>query len=124
ATDLMLNGGASINGSQLLLTDGNGSEARSAFTLLPEGVDTFDTTFEFSFKGVTPAADGFTFTIQNDPAGSSAVGGGGGNLGYVGIANSIMLKFDIWDSPTGTPTNSQTGVYIGDESDDPRQGVS
>ena len=124
ASDLQLNGGAAITGSSLVLTDGGGGEARSALSMTSQGVASFDTTFTFTYgTTVAPNADGMTFAIVNGS--NTAIGGGGGGIGYTGIANSAAVKFDLWDSPTGTPANSQTGLFTnGNESDDPRGGVS
>ena len=54
-----------------------------------------------------PLADGFTFTIQgNNP---SALGVGGGDLGYGGIGNSVAIKFDYYDN-AGEGDDS-TGIF-------------
>jgi flagellin-like hook-associated protein FlgL len=41
-------------------------------------------------------ADGITFTIQNSPDGTHALGWTGGNLGYAVIPNSIAVEFDTF----------------------------
>jgi autotransporter-associated beta strand protein len=41
-------------------------------------------------------ADGFAFALQNDPAGVSALGGGGGSLGYQALANSVALGTSVY----------------------------
>jgi len=47
-------------------------------------------------------SDGFTFTINGDPKGTSALGDGGGNLGFFGVdtkggvKNSYAVLFDMW----------------------------
>jgi autotransporter-associated beta strand protein len=92
---LQLNGGATIQGTALQLTDGNNNEARSAFTPAIVNVGVFDTTFKWTY-GANPTADGFTFTIQN--TGSTAVGAGGGGLGYQGIGNSLALQFNLYNN--------------------------
>ena len=58
-------------------------------------------------------ADGFTFCIQG--AGPTALGAGGGALGYAattngsnGIPKSIAITFDLYD----TPGNDSTGLYV------------
>jgi hypothetical protein len=43
------------------------------------------------------------------------VGGSGGGLGYTGIANSIAIKFDIWNSASH---RSSTGIYFDGEPPD------
>ena len=69
-SNLHLNGGATIAGTALKLTDGGGGEARSAFTPTPVAVGAFTSTFQFQITN--PGADGFTFAIQN--TGPTAVG--------------------------------------------------
>jgi len=107
-SDLSLNGNGISNTSNILqLTDAMNGEASSAFGNTPQGVDTFDTTFDFTYGTTAPPnADGFTFTIQNSAAGATAVGGGGGGLGYAGLGTSVGIKFDIY------PNEDQTGVYL------------
>jgi hypothetical protein len=41
-------------------------------------------------------ADGFAFVVQNDPRGTSAVGGSGGSLGYEGVTPSVAACFSIY----------------------------
>ena len=92
----------------LQLTDLNakGSEASSVFTLATQPVDTFDTTFDFTFGTThTADADGFTFTLQNSAAGPAAIGGGGGSLGYAGLTTSLAVKFKLY------PGVDTTGIY-------------
>ena len=103
---LQLNGSAQTNGSALELTNGGHGEAGSAFTAGAVNVSTFTTSFEFQL--LNPNADGFTFTLQsNNP---SQLGGGGGNLGYGGIPNSVAIKFDLFNN-AGEGNNS-TGLFI------------
>jgi hypothetical protein len=64
---------------------------------------------DFKFKSTNATADGFTFTIQN--AGSTALGGVGGALGYQHIGNSVAVKFDLFQN-TGDPSNNSTGIFI------------
>lgn len=62
ASGLSLNGGATIAGNALELTDGGLFEARSAFfsTALP----TVSFTTDFTFQITDPVADGIAFVIQ------------------------------------------------------------
>lgn len=105
-SSLTLNGSAQINGNDLELTDGNGSEAGSAFTSNLVNVDSFFTQFQFQLTNAN--ADGFAFVIQGN--GPTALGALGGGLGYQGIANSIAVKFDLYNN-AGEGTDS-TGLYI------------
>jgi hypothetical protein len=115
ATNLTLNGSSVLNGSQLELLNNNGFEVSSAYDNTPQNIATFSTEFEFQITGTWPIANGFTFVIQD--AGLSAVGQGGGGLGYGaavsggsgGIPDSVAVKFDIF-STQGEGTDS-TGLY-------------
>ena len=100
ATGLTTNGSASLSGTSLQLTNGGLDEAGSAFYASPVNIQSFNT--DFKFQLTNPAADGFTFTIQN--AGPTAVGGDGGYLGYGGIGKSVAVKFDLYQTiATRTP---------------------
>jgi len=126
ATDMKLNNGATITpGGLLQLTDGQNNEGRGAFSTSEQLIQKFDTTFDFGFGTTTPPnADGFAFVIQDgiqDGWGPNALGGA---LGYQGIPNSVVVKFELFDATAGTPTNNQTGVFDGNTAAvDPRQGV-
>jgi hypothetical protein len=110
---LTFNGAAKLNGTRLRLTDTGKYEAGSAFISTPIGVQSFAT--DFSFQLSSASADGFSFTIQG--VGASALGPSGGGLGYgagkpggtPGIANSVAVKFDIYND-VGEGTDS-TGLY-------------
>jgi autotransporter-associated beta strand protein len=110
-----INGGATVDGNQTLTLTTAGDQARSAFTT---GLVSFDNGFTTSFvytAGGNRAADGITFTVQNsDP---TAIGGGGGQLGYQGIPNSAAVEFNIYTGanppqPVGTAYGvGTTGTY-------------
>src|SRR5690348_7920437 len=115
ASGLTLNGGASISGTRLRLTDGKSNEARSAFFTTKVAVQTF--TNDFSFQLTSASADGFTFTIQgNSPR---ALGAAGGALGYgpnskntiPGIGNSVAVGFQLYSSALGNKKVSLTGDW-------------
>ena len=60
----------------------------------------WETAFNFQLSDHTPgkgAADGFAFVIQN--TNPSILGGGGGGLGYDGLANSLAIEFDTFQNP-------------------------
>jgi hypothetical protein len=123
ASQFALNGGASVVGTALQLTDGGPNERRSAFFTTPIGLASFQTSFEFQLTGKnTPAPDGegFTFVVQSQ--GLNALGSAGGGLGYglpgVGqagprINRSVAVKFDL-HSNDGEGTSS-AGVYVDGE---------
>jgi len=111
---MTFNGSTGLADTRLQLTDGGGYEAASAWFNAPVNVQAF--TNDFTFQIANPGADGFTFTIQG--AGLNAIGGYGGGLGYGqgicgattgGIANSVAIKFDIYDN-CGEGASS-TGLY-------------
>ncbi len=57
----------------------------------------------------TDGGDGLAFVIQNnDPA---QVGGGGGDIGYAGMANSLAVEFDMWNNGDGD--NDPDGNHVG-----------
>jgi Bacterial lectin/PA14 domain/PEP-CTERM motif len=104
-----------ITGGILNLTTAANDEATSAWFNTPQSVSNFTASFTYDFLGgTTNPADGFAFVLQN--SGLSALGGGGGALGYVGINNSVALGFDLWNNNTaGTVTNSTFSAsgYLG-----------
>jgi hypothetical protein len=105
STGLALNGSATVNGTRLRLTDGGSGEAGSAFSTTLINVQSFTT--DFSFQLTNPTCDGITFVLQN--TGTTALGSGGGGLGYAGIGKSVAVKFDLC-SNSGEGSNS-TGLY-------------
>jgi len=107
ATGMQFNGNATLAGNRLQLSDTSTSfEDSSAFWNQRVNVQGF--TNDFTFQIANPGADGITFTIQGSAP--TALGAVGGSLGYAGIANSVAVKFDIYDN-AGEGTNS-TGLYI------------
>ena len=105
--ELQLNGSASLAGTALELTNGGLHEASSAFYPSPVNVQAFTT--DFTFQLTNPAADGFTFAIQN--VGPGALGTDGGSLGYAGIGQSVAIKFDLFRNH-GDPSNNSTGIFV------------
>ena len=90
------------------LTDGDFGEAGSVFTVNRVGIANFTTTFTFRMHdGTSFMADGMTFTIQGQNP--KALGGAGGGLGYQGIANSLAVKFDLYNN-SGEGIDS-TGLF-------------
>ncbi len=107
-TGWQLNGGVpTIAANILQLTDGNSDEAVSAFYTVPQYVGSFTASFTYTASG-NRAADGATFAIQNYSAGATSLGGGGGQLGYAGIGNSLALEINLY---TGNGENS--GIAAG-----------
>ena len=108
ATGFTLDGGATVTGGALQVTDGGNFEARAIWYTTPLNIQQFTTDFTFQ---ITPAAanasDGMTFAIQNQ--GLTAHGGIGGALGYQGVTPSVAVKFDTFNN-SGEGVNS-TGFY-------------
>ncbi len=116
ASSLKLNGNASINGSALRLTEAVGNNVGSAFFTAPLPVSdttSFITAFEFRMTGGngTLGADGLTFAIQNSPAGASAIGTAGGQLGIGGVLNSVAIEFDTYLNG-GDPNDNSVAIIV------------
>ncbi len=111
---LQLNGSTKVSGSNLRLTDGGTSEAASTFTTGQVSITKFSTFFSFQLTNAN--ADGFTFTIQRQSP--TALGSGGGGLGYATdgsssgpvIHNSAAIKFDLFNNQG--EGNDSTGLYF------------
>ena len=111
----------SVSSNVATLTNGSKSEGNSLFYNTKQSVGAFTASFIYQDVGNTASgtsADGFTFTIQNDSRGASAVGYTGNSLGYAtaatgttgtntaGITTSVAVGFNIYNgSTTGMGTN-------------------
>ncbi len=103
-------GATAITNNVLTLTDGNQSEARTAFFNTPVPV-TAPFTVNFVYQGLG-AADGSAFVLQNDSRGLSAIGDTGGALAYTGanpIVNSVGVGFDIYNNGLYFLSNGSLG---------------
>ena len=111
-----------FSGDVLTLTDGAGNERSAAWYLFPQYIGAFQAFFTYQDLTGAGGADGAAFVLQNDPAGPSAIGDGGGGLGYVGIAPSVALELNIYSPNTvgfafrtnsaGTPYASSSPVIL------------
>ena len=96
----------STDNSTLFVTDAINGEQRSAFFKTPISVtNTGGFTASFTYQdtsgnGSNPA-DGVALVLQNDPKGTAALGGGGGALGWAGIANSAAAAFNVYNGAAG-----------------------
>jgi autotransporter-associated beta strand protein len=82
-----------VSNNDLLITQRTNGVRKSAFFANRVGTHDFAASFTYLKTG---EADGITFTLQNDPSEASALGGGGGALGYGGIANSVSFQCALW----------------------------
>lgn len=122
-----VNGIAKFNGSALQLTDTGVLEAGSAWYAVPVNVSSFTTNFTLQLSSA--AANGMTFTIQNQPPASSdssilyvsggphAIGNNQSGLGYsgstggvggqnAGLLSSAAVIFDLYNG-----SGDLTGLY-------------
>ncbi len=92
------NGTPTISGGTFQATTSAYSEATSAFYDTKQSIAAFNA--DFTYQDVTGGgADGFTFVLQN--AGLTALGVGGGGLGYDEMTPSAALAFNIYDGING-----------------------
>ena len=71
----------------------------------------FNLTFKAYF-GAAAGADGIDFVLQNDPRGTAAIGGGGGNKGYAGgtpVSPSAAFDLETYNN-NGTLQMLENGV--------------
>jgi hypothetical protein len=102
---LVYNGNAKIVNNRAELTDGGSNENSTVFSASAQNIQRFST--QFTFQLSSASGEGFTFIIQNGAP--TALGNGGGDLGFGGLNNSVAIKFDIVsDNGEG---NDSTGLY-------------
>jgi len=94
----------------LRLTSATNNMLGSAFTLLPQDITKFSASFDFLMGSNATGAEGFTFSLQG--VAPTAVGtlGGGGGLGFNGLAHSMGIKFDIYEG--SEHAIDETGLYF------------
>jgi hypothetical protein len=91
-------GGASMSSGVLTLSGSGIASPSDYFFQIPQYIGAFEASFTYQaqYESTYPLADGTTFCLQNDPRGTSATGGGGGELGYEGITPSAALQLNIF----------------------------
>ncbi len=120
-TGLQINGNAAQVGNVLRVTRDTYNQAGSVFSLNPVSLASnasFSTYFQFRFTnpggacdGLGCGADGLVFALQTV---SNTAGGGGGGIGYAGLANSVGIEFDSWNNGAGDGNSSNhVGINVG-----------
>jgi uncharacterized repeat protein (TIGR01451 family) len=117
-----LNGSAASlnpNGDCVLRLTNNLGQSGSAFltnTISLASDASFSTFFSFQISnplgasdGDGQGADGLVFVVQTV---ANNVGGGGGGIGYAGIANSVGIEFDTWDNGGADPDGNHVGINL------------
>lgn len=98
----VLVGTASNSGNCLQLTTAVNNQLGCAWDSEQHDMtQTFEKVFVLNFGNNNGGADGITMGFQNDPAGTSACGIGGGGIGAQGILNSFIIEFDTWNNGAG-----------------------
>lgn len=111
---LNLVGNAVRSGNRLDVTPSAFGQVGSAWHATKQNVENgFETTFQFQISdrggiGGDFGGDGFAFVIQNQSL--SALGDGGGGLGYSGISNSVAIEFDTLQNG-GEPDSNHVDVH-------------
>jgi autotransporter-associated beta strand protein len=101
-----------VTNNVLTLTDNNFSEGRSAFYKIPLSAGAFTARYIYQTGGYM-SADGAAFVLQNDKRGTSALGGGGYNLGYSGITPSVAVQYSLsYTQGTAFNTDGNVGGYV------------
>jgi YVTN family beta-propeller protein len=119
-TGFTINGDATVTSSVLRLTPNTTSRTGSAFLTAPVsiGADTsFTTRFVFRQHGTGDGADGMAFVVQGVAA--DALGSNGGGLGYAGIAQSLAVEIDSYQSPNDPNGNHLAVTLHGDATSHP-----
>jgi hypothetical protein len=111
--------GTGTSSDVLNLTNFNNGEATSYYYNTPQSITNFKESFTYQNDGGYDA-DGITAIWQN--AGTTALGGGGGNLAYTGIGSAACLAFNIYQGNTGNSTGYNGTVMAGNPATSPCPG--
>ncbi len=114
---LTLVGNAARAGDVLRVNPSAGTQVGAAWHQTKQAVgDGFRTSFVFRVSAQSGGgADGFALVIQNSAG--NALGGNGCRNGYDGIANSLAVEFDTWNSDTceigvvGDPSDNHVSIH-------------
>jgi len=118
---LVLNGSASQVGGNLQLTPAAGNQAGTAWHQTQQPViGGFVTSFAFRIGG-PGGADGMTFIIHDDPAGTGALCQGGGSLAYTSeplvvtntMQNLLVIEIDTYNNANfADPNDNHISVHL------------
>jgi hypothetical protein len=99
----------------ITMTTSNNGQATSYWFNTAQNITNFRESFTYTQASNTPGngADGIAVVWQN--AGTTALGGGGGSLGYGGIATAAALGMNIYggNSGSGSQFNNATSINTG-----------
>lgn len=102
--------GVGTSADVLNLTSATGGEATAYWFNTPQDITNFAESF--TYTDVTHGgADGMAVVWQN--AGTSALGGAGGSLGYAGITSSAALAMNIYGGNSGSATQYNPTITAG-----------
>ena len=108
ATSITQGNGCGAGDCFELTADANG-EAGAVWSNTQMDLDQpFEVCFSMNFGNSDNGGDGMAFVLHTDTDGNTALGGGGGDIGYggnPGIEPSVAIEFDTWDN-WGDPGNS------------------
>ena len=112
-SELKLNGDAEQSGSVLRLTSADAEETGTAFTkkAVLNKKKSFKTEFVINMHDSTTApGDGMAFIVHS--ASKSAIGSGGGGLGFGEIGDSVAIEFDTFDNGGADEQANEVAILV------------
>ncbi|WP_262152608.1 L-type lectin-domain containing protein [Chryseobacterium foetidum] len=104
-----------VNTKQVQLTPALNTQAGQMWSYgKVDFAKSFTISYEANFGSSDSGADGIATVFHNSPAGVDAVGGAGGGVGALGIANGIVLEVDTYDNGTavGDIANDHGQIWV------------